>query len=70
MKNVGNVDRVVRVIIGLGLLSLLFVLDGNARFWGLVGIIPLVTGLVGFCPLYKVLGMKTTPRHEDNSKKS
>ena len=62
MKNVGNVDRIVRVIIGLGLLSLLFILDGNARFWGLIGIIPLVTAFIGICPLYLVFGIKTTPK--------
>ena len=38
------------------LLSLLFLLDGNARWWGLVGIVPLVTGLAGFCPLYTLIG--------------
>jgi len=64
MKNMGNVDRIVRVIIGLGLLSLLFILDGNARFWGLIGIIPLVTGLVGICPLYLPFGFKTTPKND------
>ena len=64
MKNMGNVDRIVRVIIGLGLLSLLFILEGNARFWGLIGIIPLGTGLVGICPLYLPFGFNTIPKND------
>lgn len=57
--NVGSIDRVVRVIIGIGLLSLVFVLDGSARWLGLIGVIPLGTALIGYCPLYSVLGVNT-----------
>lgn len=57
--NVGTLDRVLRVLAGLGLLSLLVVLDGNARWFGLIGLVPLLTGLVRFCPLYTVLGIRT-----------
>ncbi len=56
-KNEGTVDRVLRVILGLVLLSLVFV--GPQTLWGLIGIIPLVTGLVGTCPVYSVLGIST-----------
>jgi hypothetical protein len=59
--NVGNVDRVIRVVVGIALLALIFILDGAARWWGLIGLIPLVTGLVGVCPAYKLLGMSTCP---------
>lgn len=59
--NVGNADRIVRVVLGLALLSLLFVLDGNARWWGLIGVVPLVTAAFGFCPLYRVVGLSTCP---------
>jgi hypothetical protein len=59
--NVGNTDRVVRVVVGILLLALIFILEGNARWWGLIGLIPLVTGLVGVCPAYKLLGMSTCP---------
>lgn len=55
MKNVAKPDRIIRIIIGIGLLSLLFFLDGNAKYWGLVGLIPLITGLFGFCPIYYLL---------------
>ena len=57
MKNVGTVDKVIRIILGLVLLALVFV--GPQTPWGWIGVIPLVTGLIGFCPLYSVLGMNT-----------
>jgi len=57
--NEGKLDRVIRVILGLVLLSLTVI--GPQTMWGLVGVIPLLTGAVGFCPLYKVLGLKTCP---------
>jgi hypothetical protein len=59
--NVGNIDRALRVIVGIALLSLLFILEGNARWFGLIGIVPLFTAVVRFCPLYAVLGMDTCP---------
>lgn len=59
MKNIGNTDRIIRVIIGLVLLSLLFVLNGNIKFLGLFGFIPLITALVGICPLYIPFGINT-----------
>ena len=58
-RNEGTVDRVVRVVLGLGLLSLVFV--GPHTWLGLVGLVPLLTGLVGYCPLYSVLGLRTCP---------
>ena len=58
-KNEGTVDRIVRVCLGLVLLSLTFV--GPQTLWGLVGLIPLITGAVGFCPLYKIIGLNTCP---------
>ncbi len=57
--NVGGIDRVLRIVVGLALLSLLFLLEGNARWWGLVGIVPLATGLLRWCPVYFPLGIKT-----------
>lgn len=58
-RNVGMVDRAMRIVAGLALLSLIFILEGNARWWGLVGLLPLVTGLVGWCALYVPLGIDT-----------
>jgi len=58
-KNVGGIDRVVRVIVGLGLLSLIFVLEGASRWWGLIGVVPLATAALGWCPAYLPFGIKT-----------
>ena len=58
-KNVGGIDRVVRIIVGLGLLSLIFVLEGSSRWWGLIGIVPLATAALGWCPAYLPFGIKT-----------
>ena len=58
-KNVGTIDRVVRVIVGLALLSLLFVLEGAARWFGLVGVVLLLTALAGSCPAYSLFGIRT-----------
>jgi len=56
-QNEGNIDRVVRVVVGLGLLSLTVI--GPHTWFGLIGIVPLLTGFVGFCPLYGLLGLRT-----------
>ena len=57
--NEHNIERAVRVLLGIGLLSLVFV--GPKTLWGLIGILPLATGLIGSCPLYTVLGISTCP---------
>jgi hypothetical protein len=59
--NVGNIDRALRIAVGLGLLALFFLLEGNARYWGLVGLLPLATGLFRFCPAYGLFGLSTCP---------
>ena len=56
--NEGAVDRSLRIIAGAGLLSLVFI--GPKTLWGLVGVLPLATGITGFCPLYPVLGIRTS----------
>lgn len=58
-RNEGSVDRALRVIVGLGVLSLYFV--GPQTPWALLGLIPLATGLLGSCPLYSILGVSTCP---------
>ncbi len=55
--NVGTIDQVLRIIAGLVLLSLVFV--GPQTLWGLVGIVPLATGLLRRCPAYGLVGIKT-----------
>ena len=55
--NVGGVDRVLRVVVGIGLLSLVFV--GPQTAWGWIGAVPLLTGMLGYCPAYLPFGIKT-----------
>jgi hypothetical protein len=55
--NEGALDRALRVIVGLGILSLAFV--GPQTPWAYLGVIPLLTGIVGFCPLYAIIGVNT-----------
>ena len=57
--NVGGVDRILRVIVGLILISLVFI--GPKTMWGWIGVIPLATGLFRFCPAYTLLGIRTCP---------
>ena len=57
MTNEGTLDRAIRIIAGLAILSLTVV--GPHTLWGLVGAVPLLTGIFGFCPLYRVLGIRT-----------
>ena len=57
LVNEGTVDRVVRVLVGAGLLSLVFI--GPKTAWGWIGVIPLATGLIGVCPVYKLIGVNT-----------
>ncbi len=57
--NVGGIDRVLRVIVGLVLLSLVFV--GPKTYWGLIGLIPLITAAIGSCPLYSIIGVSSCP---------
>jgi hypothetical protein len=55
--NEGGIDRIVRIIAGAVLLGLMY--QGTIGVWGWIGVVPLATGLVGWCPLYSVLGMNT-----------
>ena len=64
-RNEATWDRVLRVILGLAVLSLVVV--GPQTLWGLVGLVPLVTGLAGHCPLYRVVGLSTCPVSQPRS---
>lgn len=60
--NVGGLDRAIRIIAGLAILSLFFLYpDASWRYFALLGLVPLVTGAVGTCPIYSILGMSTCP---------
>ena len=58
-ENVGNVDRVLRLIVGIVLLSMLVWADGTLRWAGLVGLVPIGTAVFRWCPLYTALGIRT-----------
>jgi len=55
--NVGNIDRILRAVVGLALIAL--TLAGTVGVWGWIGVVPLVTAALGFCPLYTVLGFSS-----------
>lgn len=59
--NVGGIDKLLRIVIGIALLSMVFILEGSARWFGLIGLVPLLTAFVGVCPLYSILGINTCP---------
>jgi hypothetical protein len=56
--NLGTADRFLRVVLGLALLACLLVI-GPSAWWGWLGLVPLVTGIAGVCPLYSALGVST-----------
>lgn len=58
-KNVGGIDKILRIVAGLVLIGL--TLSGMIGVWGWIGVVPLATGLMGWCPAYTLLGIKTCP---------
>lgn len=56
-RNIGSTDRLVRIVLGIGLLLIAF--EGPRTAWGYIGLVPLITGLFGYCPLYRVIGRKS-----------
>ncbi len=56
-KNIGRTDRIIRILVGLGLIALVFI--GPKTSWGWIGLVPLLTALVGTCPLYSIFGIKS-----------
>lgn len=56
-KNIHPLERVLRVLLGLGLISMAFV--GPKNLWFLLGIVPLLTGFIGWCPPYHIFGIST-----------
>lgn len=61
-KNVGSIDRILRIVVGLALLAGFFLnADASLRWLYLIGIVPLATGLMSTCPLYRLFGFSTCP---------
>jgi hypothetical protein len=66
MANVGGVDKVIRIVVGAALLLLTFVgpYADTLYPWGLLGIVPLATGVIGWCPAYSLFGIRTCRTHD------
>lgn len=62
-RNVGTIDRTLRILIGLG--AILYALTGGST-WGYLGVVPLLTGLIGWCPPYGLLGISTCRKCDGN----
>ncbi|MCB4360615.1 YgaP family membrane protein [Quatrionicoccus australiensis] len=62
-SNVGGIDKILRIVAGLGLIGA--TVAGALPVWGYIGIVPLATGLMGWCPLYPLLGLSTCPMKKD-----
>jgi hypothetical protein len=60
--NVGGIDRVLRIVVGLALIG---VAVSGVSVWGWIGVVPLVTGIFKFCPAYAIFGMSTCPMKKD-----
>lgn len=56
-RNIGNIERAIRILVGVGILSLTVV--GPQSPWALLGILPILTGVIGWCPPYHLLGINT-----------
>ncbi len=56
-SNVGGIDRILRIVLGLALIGL--TLTGNIGVWGWLGVVPLATGAIGWCPPYAIFGFST-----------
>jgi hypothetical protein len=59
MRNVGGIDRVIRIVVGIALIAA--TLTGTIGVWGWIGVVPLATGIFGMCPAYKLIGLNTCP---------
>lgn len=60
-KNVGRADQIIRIAMGLGLLSMI-ALAPESGYWGLIGLLPLVSAVVRYCPTYQLIGVRTSKR--------
>ncbi len=61
--NVGGIDRILRILAGIVLVALAAL--GKVGVWGWIGVVPLATGLMGWCPLYPLIGLNTCPLKKD-----
>lgn len=64
MNNVGSIDRLVRLLAGLSLVALVF--TGPMTVWGWIGLIPIATAIMAYCPMYTVLGINCPDKHQQS----
>ncbi|MEH7884671.1 DUF2892 domain-containing protein [Bacillus sp. JJ1609] len=57
--NVGEIDQIIRIVLGLILISLFFLLDGSLKYIGIIGLVLVLTSFIKFCPLYTLFGINT-----------
>jgi hypothetical protein len=57
--NVGGIDRILRIVVGIALLAWGFLLSDPVNYWGVIGVVPLATGLIGWCALYPLIGFSS-----------
>lgn len=57
-KNIGSIDRILRIVVGIVLIAL--AVTGTVGVWGWIGVVPLATALIGWCPAYSLFGLKTS----------
>lgn len=62
--NVGGIDRILRIVVGLVLITM--AATGTIGAWGWIGVVPLLTGLIRWCPIYPLLGMNSCPMKKSN----
>lgn len=58
-QNVGTIERAIRILLGLAILAWGLLLSNPISWWGLIGIVPLATGLISYCPAWTLLGINT-----------
>lgn len=58
-KNVGGIDRIARIVVGLAAVAFALFSGHELAVWGWIGVVPLATGLIGWCPAYLPFGLKT-----------
>lgn len=66
-QNIGTVDKVIRLILGIVLMSLYFLLDGGLKYISILGIILILTAFINYCPLYTLFGINTCSTDKQNT---
>lgn len=64
MNNVGTIDRLIRLLAGLSLIAIVFI--GPKTLWGWIGLIPVATAIIAYCPMYTVLGINCPDKHQQS----